>query len=304
MNATETVSRSATASRAIVSSAFALLCLIWGLAFVVFHVGLTTTPPLTYAALRAGLAGVVLAGWLRLTGSTLPRDQATHLTALICGLLNVAGFWGLQNVSLRFVSPAETAILVYVQPLLTAFGAWLFLDERLSAPKLLGLLAGIGGVVAVLSSQLSPNGGEPFVGYLCALGGGISWASGTIFFKSRPHGQNLIWIAALQALYGCVPLALAAILFERPAITFGVTFVWTILYASLASSALAYVIWFWLLRQRAASEVAAFIFLVPLVATIGDRVLLGDRFGISVLIGGLLIVLGIWLVNRPINVKK
>ena len=283
----------------LVGGAFAALCLTWGLAFIVFHVGLTTAPPLTYATCRAFLAGISIAGWLALTGHALPRDRATHSTALVCGALNVAGFWGLQNVSLRFVPPAETAILVYIQPLLTAFAAWLLLGERLSPAKLLGLLAGVAGVVVVVGAQLSFAPGAPILGLLCALGGGICWASGTVFFKSRSSRQSLIWIVALQALYGSVPLAIAATLLERPAIAFGFTFLWTIAYAGIASSALAYVLWFWLLRQRAASEVAAFIFLVPLIATIGDGVLLGDRFGLGTLAGGLLIVLGIWLVNRP-----
>lgn len=303
MKAPVAVKAASRPSGILVGTAFAALCLTWGLAFIVFHVGLTTTPPLTYATLRAFLAGISLLGWLVLTGHGLPRDRATHATALVCGVLNVAGFWGLQNVSLRYVPPAETAILVYIQPLLTAFGAWLFLGERLSTVKLLGLLAGVAGVVAVVGVQLSLEPGAPILGLFCALGGGISWASGTVYFKSRPSRQSLLWIVTLQALYGSVPLAVAATLLERPAITFGFTFLWTIAYASVASSALAYVLWFWLLRQRAASEVAAFIFLVPLVATLGDSLFLGDRFGLGTLAGGLLIVLGIWLVNRPSKKK-
>ena len=303
MKAPEAVKKASGPSGALVGGAFAALCLTWGLAFIVFHVGLTTAPPLTYATCRAFLAGLSIAGWLVLTGHALPRDRATHTTALVCGALNVAGFWGLQNMSLRFVPPAETAILVYIQPLLTAFGAWLWLGEGLSPVKLLGLLAGVGGVIAVVGAQLSLAPGAPILGLVCALGGGISWASGTVFFKSRPARQSLLWIVALQALYGSVPLAVSAILLERPTISFGFTFVWTIAYASVASSALAYVLWFWLLRQRAASEVAAFIFLVPLVATIGDSLLLGDHFGLGTLAGGLLIVLGIGLVNRPTRKK-
>src|SRR5215472_8323107 len=111
--------------------AFATLCLVWGLAFVVFHLGLAEVPPLTFSALRALLAGLGFVIVLVARGERPPRNRAFHRTALVLGLTNVAAFWGLQALALTRIRPGEAAILVYVQPLAVAVGAWLVLGEVL-----------------------------------------------------------------------------------------------------------------------------------------------------------------------------
>ncbi|HVC33347.1 MAG TPA: DMT family transporter [Chloroflexota bacterium] len=281
-----------------VACAFGALCLVWGMAFVVLRIGLREAPPLTFTALRAFVGGVALAACLLANGRPLPLDRSTQITAVVMGTANVAGFWGLQSLAILRITPGEAAILVYVQPLLVALGAWLILDERLSLLAALGLLAGFAGVVLVIGGQALLQPHSSWVGYLCALGGALCWAIGTIYFKARPAAQSLLWIAALQAIYGSLPLAMLALAVEHPRVVLTLTLFWTVAYAGFGASALAYVLWFSLLRQHAASRVAAFVFLVPLVAVVGDSVVLGDRFGPSAVIGGALIVLGIWLVNR------
>ncbi|MGH2460808.1 MAG: DMT family transporter [Chloroflexota bacterium] len=285
-------------SRPRVAISFGALCLIWGLTFVVLRVGLRDASPLTFTAARAFLGGFAIAFGLLVSGHPFPRDRATQITALVMGAANVAGFWGLQSLAILLITPGETAILIYVQPLLVALGAWLFLDESLSLLATLGLGAGFAGVVLVIGGQALLRPGQSWLGYVLALAGALCWAAGTVFFKSRPHRQSLLWIAALQALYGSIPLAALALTVEHPRIDPTLTLLWTVAYAGLGASGLAYLIWFSLLRQHAASTVAAFVFLVPLVAVIGDALFLGDRFGLTAFLGGALIVLGIWLVNR------
>lgn len=286
-----------------VAAAFGALCLIWGLAFVVLRIGLHDAPPLTFTALRAFLGGLALAVYLLAAGHPFPFDRPTQTTALVMGATNVAGFWGLQSLALLRITPGETAILIYLQPLLVALGAWLILDEWLSLAAIIGLAAGFIGTVLVVGGQVLGSATPSWLGYGCALGGALCWATGTVYFKSRPHGQSLLWIAALQALYGSVPLAALAALLEPPRVAPTLTLLWTIAYAGLGASALAYLLWFSLLRQHAASTVAAFVFFVPLVAVIGDAIFLGDRPGLGAFVGGALIIVGIWLVNHQQRTK-
>jgi drug/metabolite transporter (DMT)-like permease len=292
-------------SRLQIAVAFGALCVIWGLAFVVMHVGLRYAPPITFTALRAFLGGIALAAYLLATGRSFPVDRPTQITAIVMGATNVAGFWGFQSLALLRITPGETAILIYVQPLVVAFGAWLFLGEQLPFLGVSGLVGGFAGVVLVIGGQVLGHAHLSWIGYGCALAGALCWATGTVYFKGRPHGQSLLWIAALQALYGSIPLAAIAVLFEHPHVAPTFALFWTLTYAGLGAAALAYLLWFSLLRQHAASTVAAFVFLVPLVAVIGDGIFLGDRFGLNAFLGGALIVLGIWLVSRPYpNVHK
>ena len=286
-----------------VAAAFGALCLIWGMAFVVLRIGLRDAPPLTFTALRAFLGGLALAAYLLAAGHAFPLDRPTQITALIMGASNVAGFWGLQSLALLRITPSETAILIYVQPLLVALGAWLILDESLSPAAVVGLAAGFVGTILVVGVQVLGRTTPSWLGHGYALGGALCWAAGTVYFKSRPHGQSLLWIAALQALYGSIPLAVLAMLIEPLHVVPTFTLLWTLAYASVGASALAYLLWFSLLRKHAASTVAAFVFLVPLIAAVGDAIFLGNRPGPGAFAGGALIISGIWLVNGSQRAK-
>jgi drug/metabolite transporter (DMT)-like permease len=279
-------------------AAFGVLCLVWSLAFVVFHVGLREAPPLTFTAVRAIVAGLSLVAYLLATGQRLPVGRRAHLTAVVLGAVNVAAFQGLQAMALQRISAGEAAILIYLQPLLVAVGARLFLSESLTGRQIVGLVVGFAGVVTVLGAQAAPRGGSAWLGYLLGVGAALGWAGGTILFKRFAADLDLLGTAALQSLYGALPLVPLAIIFEgfRFPLTFGV--VWTTLYAGLGASALAYVIWFSLLRRHGATRVSSWVFLVPLLAVIFDALLLGSRPGIPAIVGGALVVSGIWLVNR------
>lgn len=292
---TSTADRWTTAQSAF---AFGTLVLVWGLAFVVFHVGLQEVPALDFTALRALVGGLGLAIFLLAAGRPVPRDRFSHVTALILGGCNVVAFWGFQSLALQRISPGETAILVYLQPLFVALGARLFLGESFSPTQVAGLLLGVVGVVVIVGGQDIATGGREWLGYLLGIGAGLGWAAGTVIFKQRGARGDVLWISALQCLYGAVPLVLLAGITEGFRVPIDVTSVWTILYAGLMASALSYILWFSLLRQRAASQVAAYVFLVPLVAVLSDAALLGSRFSPLALLGGAAVVLAIRLVNE------
>jgi drug/metabolite transporter (DMT)-like permease len=280
---------------------FGVLCLLWGLAFVVFHLGLQQVPPLTFSAARAVVAGLGMAAYLMLAGQPWPRLWHSHFTAMLLGASNVAAFWALQNLALLRISPGETAILVYLQPLLVAVGARLFLAETLIPRQLLGLGIGFAGVVAVMGGQVATGGSHSWVGYAFAGGAGLAWATGTVIFKRRLPRESVLWTVALQSLYGAVPLVLLAGWLEHPRVILTFTVLWTVAYAGLGAAALAYLLWYSLLHRRAATRVAAFVFLVPLIAVVGDTAILRDRFGVGALLGGTLVIAGIWLVNTPVS---
>lgn len=309
---------------------FLALCLIWGFTYPVLKIGLSYAPPLAFTAARAAAGGLALFVYAAATTGRLPRDATTHRSALVLGLANVAAFWGLMNLGLTRISAGESSILTYTQPLLVGVLAWVWLGEVLSLRVALGLLLGFAGVATVVADKVSVGEQAPWLGYAYALGGAIAWAVGTVYFRAndRPRGAraadevavsprlargtsqvvavgarkarlDILWVTSLQALYGAVPLAILAYLLERPSVAPSWGLAWTLLFTGLGSSALAYVIWFHLLRHRAAAEVTAYVFLVPAFAVLSGALVLGERLGPTALLGAALILLGIFVVNRP-----
>ena len=277
---------------------FLVLCLIWGATYVVIKVGLQHSPPLAFTFLRAALGGAVLAVYAFATTRRAPTDRHTHGSAIVLGLTNVALFWGMMNLGLTHISAGESSILTYTQPLMVSVLAWAWLGEKLPSGKMVGLLLGFVGVVAVVGGKVQFSGELSWAGYVMTLIGALSWAIGTVYFKARQAKLDLLWITALQALYGAIPLAALTLALEQPRLDLSWELAWAVGFCGLGSSALAYLLWFYLLRHRSASEVTAYIFLVPLFAVLFGALVLGERLGALTLLGACLILGGIYLVNR------
>jgi drug/metabolite transporter (DMT)-like permease len=283
---------------------FLLLYLIWGFTYVAIKIGLRWTGPLTMAGARAVLAGLALAGLALALGRAVPREWRVHRLTATVGLLNVAGLAGLMSLGLTTVSAGETSLLIYTQPLQVAALSALVLAERLSRRQLAGLLLGFGGMTIVLAPRIQPSAAPVWWAYAVLLTGAGCWALATVLYRGWQRAGaplarvDVLWVTALQALYGAVPLLVAAWLVEGLAVVWTGELVGSLLFTGLLSSGLANVLWFYLLTRRAATVVSTYVFLVPAFAVGFGALVLGEPLTPSLLAGGLLTLTGIALVSR------
>ena len=285
--------------------AFALLVLFWGSAFAVVKVGLGYSPPLLFAGLRTLIGGLamVLAAFLWGGSANLHRDWPVFL---VLALFNVVLFIGFQTYAIVYLPSGSAAVLVYLQPILVGLLAWPILGETLTVAKITGLLLGFSGIVAVsagsfsgAASALSPLGVT--LGAVSAL----CWALGTVFFKKYEARVSTLWAVAVPFVAGgAVLTAFGLSVEEWGEITWNIPFVASILYSGLVGISLAWVIWFALVRAGEASQVASYIFVVPLTAVLIGVFFLDEPLGYTLLIGAAFVVSGIYLVNREPRSKK
>jgi drug/metabolite transporter (DMT)-like permease len=291
--------------RRFVVLAFALLVLFWGSAFAVVKVGLGYSPPLLFAGLRTLIGGfaMVVAAFLWGGSTNLRRDWPVFL---VLTLFNVVLFIGFQTYAIVYLPSGSAAVLVYLQPILVGLLAWPILGETLTVAKITGLLLGFSGIVAVsagsfsgAASALSPLGVT--LGAVSAL----CWALGTVFFKKYEARVSTLWAVAVPFVAGgAVLTAFGLSVEEWGEITWNTPFVASILYSGLVGISLAWVIWFALVRAGEASQVASYIFVVPLTAVLIGVLFLDEPLGYTLLIGAAFVVSGIYLVNREPRSKK
>ncbi len=291
--------------RRFVVLAFASLVLFWGSAFAVVKVGLGYSPPLLFAGLRSLTGGLamVLAAVIWGGNPKLRRDWPVFL---LLTLFNVALFIGLQTYAIVYLPSGSAAVLVYLQPILVGLLAWPILGESLTAAKVVGLLLGFSGIVAVSAGSFSGS-----VDALSPLGvtlGAISalcWALGTVFFKRYEARVSTLWAVALPFVAGGVMLTAVGLFVEEwGSITWNGTFVSSMLYSGVIGISLAWVIWFALVRAGEASRVASYIFFVPLTAVLIGVIFLDEPLSYTLLVGAAFVVSGIYLVNRQPHGKQ
>jgi O-acetylserine/cysteine efflux transporter len=282
--------------RCFVVPAFAMLVLFWGSAFAAVKVGLDYSPPVLFAGMRSFVGGLTITAVALVWGGrpNLGRDWGVFV---LLSLLNVVLFLGLQTFAVMLLPSGTAAVVIYLQPILIGVLAWFVLGEPLSAGKMLGLLLGFAGIVAVSSAGFS--GEISAAGVAFAVVSALSWALGTVYFKKVQERVSMLWAVALPFLSGGILLSILGLATERPAdISWSGPYVASLLYSGLVGTGLAWVLWLGLVRAGEASRVAAYVFFVPLVSVVIGAVFLHERLGLSLLVGAALVVSGIYLANR------
>ena len=276
--------------------AFASLVLFWGSAFSVVKVGLEFSPPMIFAGLRTLVGGLAILLVASVWGGSphLMRDWPIFL---LLAAFNVIFFFGFQTLAILHLPSGTAAVLEYLQPMLVGLLAWMILGESLSLAKIVGLILGFSGIVAVSVGSLFGNISAAGVAF--GAGSALSWALGTVFFKRYEARISTMWAVAIPFVIGGMVLTLVGLAIESFSdVSPTATLFASLSYVSLVEIALAWLIWFGLIRAGEVSRVAVYVFFVPLVSIVIGAIFLDERLTTSLLIGTFLIVSGIYTVNR------
>lgn len=175
-------------------AAFALLGLIWGSSFLWIKIALQDTGPFTLVALRLlfGLAGLAAISLAR--RQSFPRDRKILLSLVTMGVINIALpftliSWGETNVESGLAS-----ILNGTVPLFSIIIAHFWLhDERITVPRVIGLVVGFVGVVILVGRDVDfSRMSAGFLGQLAIIGAAVSYAMSASFSRKYLRGQSPI----------------------------------------------------------------------------------------------------------------
>ena len=279
----------------------ATFCLLWASAFSVAKLSVTDCPPLLVLAARFALAGVIILGAAAVCGIPFKLSRRDTLIFALLGIANQAAYLGLAYIGVRSISSGLSALIISANPVLTAVLGAMFLNERMTSRKALGLLLGIGGVAFVVGSRFA-GGADHAVGIAFTIAALISLVCGTILFKRfAPKGS--LWIGnGVQSLSAAIAILPFAFTFESTA---DVAPSWRLLasliYLAAFVSIFAYLLWFQLLHAFGATGASAYHFLMPPLGMLFGWLLLGEHVAATDLIGILPVAAGIYLVTRQLE---
>lgn len=272
--------------------------LLWASCYPLITLGIEYAPQLTFAAMRAAIAGIALIILAYFFKRPLPRTVSDWFAVIVIGLgATSLGFLGMFHAA-DLVSPGIATVITNTQPLLAAILASVVLKEKLSGRAMVGLVCGFLGILVIASPHLLGEARDSFafgLAYiiLAALGVTIS----NVFIKKVSGNVDLFMAMGLQMLIGSVPLMIGALVTEEPGdIQWSLTFIVILLVLSLLGTALVYLLWFSVLKRVPLNRANAFSFLVPILGlTIGvlfyGEVLNGLQFaGVVVTIIGVAFV--------------
>ena len=279
------------------------LATVWSLSFVFQRVLVPVLGPVWVPMLRALIAGIALVGWFSVVG--LDARVREHWRAyLFVGVLNCAlpfVFYGIAAIHLPASYLVITNALV---PLLAAPVAAIWLGERLTVAKIVGLVAGAGGVVLVSGAGPIAPDAAFFWSIAACLGAVLCYALSGVWFKK--HGSHLDPIAAagwsqLFAGLALIPvLPIAPIRGEISTVIIANT-----LALALLCSALAYLLYFRLIANVGPTRAMTVTFLMPALGMLWGVLFLDEIVTLPMIAGAALIIAGTAVVlRRPPQVRS
>ena len=212
------------------------------------------------------------------------------------GCLQTAGTMGMLSLALMTLSSSLSSIILFTNPLWLALLAHAFLNEKITILKFTALALGVLGVVVCLGLE----GEFDKRGILFAFIGSLCWALNTLITKKNVFDKSIFVFTGWQLLLGGIVMLVVSYAFKEnydySLINYWdiFWFIWLIIPASICSFSL----WFMALKIGGATTTSSFLFLVPLFSLIFSIIFLHDVLNAHIIIGGLLIMVSLYLINK------
>lgn len=282
-------------------TAYALLVAnmaLWGGALVVARGVHELAPPMALTFWRWIVAALVLLPFVvRKLYQELPlKPQARRSIYWIC--VTMAAGTTLSVIAVNFTTAINATVINATQPALTALVGFLVVRERLSSLQTMGIVLAFLGVIVMISQasfaallQMDIN-----IGDLVMLGAAICWSLYAVELHRTPHlpsPEVLLFLIACTGIALALPLYLIEHAFVRSLETVPVT-LGAVLYLGVGSTVLAVYLWNVAIRSVGANRAAIFLNLIPVFGAGFAILLLGERLFGYHLIGGCLVIVGIF----------
>ncbi|HMM64256.1 MAG TPA: DMT family transporter [Mesorhizobium sp.] len=273
----------------------ATFVVLWATGFIGARYAMPWAEPFTFLAARFVLAALLLAAIAAaLGGARTMRGEALHAAiagVLMHGIYLGGVFWAIH----RGMPAGLSALIVGLQPLITAVLAGALLGETILPRHWLGLAAGFAGVVVVLWPKLGALGGVTAATLAASLVAVAGMSLGTIWQKRFASGGNLVAATFWQYVGGAAVMAAASLAFETRTVTINGELVFALAWLVLVLSIGAIFLLMVMIREGEMSKVASLFYLVPAATALMAWPLFGEALSVPQILGMALATLGVGL---------
>ena len=281
-------------------SLLAVLSVLWGGSFFFNGVVLKELPPLTVVLLRVALAAMILLPVLRAYQIRFPVGLSGWKPFFAIALLNNVLPFSLIVIGQTYIPSGLASILNATTPLFTVVVMAAAGDEKLHARRVVGVVTGLIGVIILHGQDLHGqdlHGQDPGfqngegVGILLCLAAAFSYGLSALYARRKLSNSPPLATATFQLLASALMMTIVAAVFERPwqLPMPGVTTWLAMIGLAALSTALAYIVFFQVLRRSGSTNVMLVTLLIPVTAILLGYLVLGESISLREIIGALVI---------------
>jgi drug/metabolite transporter (DMT)-like permease len=276
--------------------------IFWGISFIATKVALREVHPFMLLTLRYAIGTLLLLLVQYQRDKTFLKQFSFQdwVHIFLLAIVGISGLGLLQAYGLTYTSAINTGWIIAINPILITVAARFFLDEAITARKILGILLGFLGIFLVITKGIFPlslfRSGSTF-GDLLVFASAIAWTAFTVGgkgFLSRFNSLSSITAIMMSGFLLLLPLSLLkggwGNLFHLSPLT------WMgVLFLGIFCSGLGYLFWYSALEKKDSGSVGMYLYLEPLVTLIGASLFLGEPIYWITLLGGAMTLGGVYL---------
>jgi drug/metabolite transporter (DMT)-like permease len=271
-------------------SLLAVLSVLWGGSFFFNGAALRELPPLTLVFLRVALGAAILLPLLRMQGIGLPKGVTGWKPFVAIGLLNNVIPFSLIVLGQTFIPSGLASILNATTPLFTVMVMAAAGEEALQMRRVAGVALGLAGVIILRGWGIETRPGQG-LGILLCLGGAFSYGFAALAARRLLKDTPPLGTATFQLMASTVMMAIVAGAMEQPwhLSMPGLTTWLAVLGLAALSTALAYIVFFQIIRRSGATNVMLVTLLIPVTAILLGWLVLGEPISAREIAGAIVI---------------
>lgn len=279
----------------------ALVCILWGTTWIASKQGVKGMPALQMASMRQIIAGLLYVGFFLYKKVPLPKGRE-WIPVLVLSFLNFIVSNGLSTLALQYnITAGLGAIIGAIFPLWIVVIGLFNKGNKMPLMAITGMILGFGGVCIIFSDHLDDFLNKDFqLGILFSLIATWTWAFATIYTKKQAANFNPYFSLGLQMLISGICLfsfthangtavSFSAIPWESWA---------SIAYLILFGSLIAFICYLYALQNLPTEQASIYAYVNPIVAVLCGWMFFADKITVYISIGGLVTLLGVYLVNK------
>lgn len=256
--------------------------------WVVMKSANTFFDPAVFVAWRFGTGALILLGVCIYKGLPMPEKKYWPWLA-ITGILNGCLNSVLIQTGMLELGAGMAAMLNYTMPVWVLILAQVIIGEKLTRRKLLCIAICVAGLAVLLNVQVQGS----FVSMLLAIGAAWSWALCNVLTRWRLKACPPVQLTTAQTAVGAIGLLIYLAVLPRPDTVWTAPAVFAVIYNGLIASAIAFLLWTYILQHMEAGKASIAILAVPVVGVLGGILFLGETMTLKTAAGMLLVAVGV-----------
>lgn len=295
--------------------ALAAVCFLWGTTWIASKEGVRHMPALQLAGIRQLIAGLIYVAFFLYKGAPLPKGREWIPVLVLC-FLNFIMSNGLSTWGVKYISAGLGAIMGAIFPLWIVIIGLFSSSEKIPTKAILGLLLGFAGVCVIFYDHMHDFMNPDFrLGIILSLIATWTWAFATIYTKKQAASFNPYFSLGLQMLISGTLLLVLTKTGSQVMVSDGlggthsmIPFIsftsipwesWTAIgFLVLFGSLTAFICYLYALQNLPTGQASIYAYINPMVAVFFGWLLFGEKITIYITIGGLVTLLGVFLVNK------